>query len=424
MNTISAASIVKKCSAAELQTILLQALISSVPAVVAVAMLPYALSGWSAAIELVGLSFALIRMGMVAGGYLAAWVQDRPISYRALLSMGELLAAALGGGLVFGIISHSTLAVLIILTVRAIVNGTVGATRAGYLRALGREARHTNLLVAIQTITQASYGIAGAFIGLTNPGQLGALWMLGADAVTSILGAMLFALMPRHSFPSSVVPGANRDPKASSCRALLHTLQPEKRWLLAGDLLITGALSGTNILLVQMGGGASLGRNYGMMLVLYAVAYAFAGRLATIDKESRAYWLRKFMARWGAGGVALCLVLLAVSNNPTAVFGGGFALFLMYGTIAGQLERAWFAGSSAAGYPKWSAFRNLVRAIILALGEAMFATTDIRMSSLRVVMAMAAAMCFVAMRRRLVSLRISEINRQYLNQEIAAFTAR
>lgn len=343
----------------------LQAFISACPAVLIIALCPSFLLYFQGGEGLVGEAFFLVRLGIILGGLFApyALLTVRP---HILSGLSELLCSCV---CIFVFYSfHFGLVNLFIffLFIRFALSGVIGVSRFTWLKSIDERYRPQEIFIFSLALIQSTYAVAGILylFDIFTKQFLG--YIIWADAITSMFGAYLFFSLKEIS------------PKINTQKVKLiknYFNSYSRVLLIAADIFLAVAISGTNYLLVEYG-EKYFGRmgGYGLTLIIYAFFYFIGGQLMT----SKLIFLQKhnqLIMRFASIGVVLGFLMFALKYHSTLILIIAFSLvFISYPIALLAFEKKWFQilekHESASAY----SYRLLILSSIWAFGELMFSS--------------------------------------------------
>jgi hypothetical protein len=279
--------------------------------------------------------------------------------------VAEILA--LVGALVIyaGVSLKNVEALYFAFALKGIALGFLPVLRATWLKQAEDEGPSKQILVVVTTMVQASYGLGGVLL-LLNPSVDFARNVILADALSSALGAVLFATMRG----GAVAPPPSGQQEVVSSWRLLRS--GDRAQLALADILFAVAMGGINVFMVQQGNhffGTSSG--YGRALIVYSVGYLLGGFL--MQKLVRAQNLREQRTMLALPVFYIIAVLsLAFVPNPQLGLTALLLSFVAYPMLIMGLDTLWFESLTKSQAAKFFSFRAVLIAGTWGLGELLY----------------------------------------------------
>jgi hypothetical protein len=345
-----------------------QALISSLPAVIVLAFVPQIIAALNLSTELLGITFLLYRLGAIAGGLISP-VALRLRAPHVISTFCELCGFIASGLLLLGYLGKIAGLLLLALGAKGILSGLLAGVRFSWLRNLPDVRLAGRSRVMITSCLQATYGIGGVLLMLTASKSLFTAAIL-VDGLTCLVGAFLF-----WQLRSLQISRINDAKKPFDWRLKTMKTQPSLYILLISDILMAVAMGGTNMLVVKYSNYYLVRQGgYPTGLILYSIAFLTANVLYQKLKNERDFEKLSHFSPWILGASFLLFYILNKSNSI------GFVLFSVilfaYPIYLTYVESAWFATSDPQEVAKVYAVRYLIISIIWAFGELFYAALD------------------------------------------------
>lgn len=342
----------------------LQAFISSCPAILIVAFFPTFLKNFDNGTSVLGISFFLIRLGFIVGGFFVPFLLNHKKPH-VISGMCELLCFILSLIILLAYKQQLTNIFISLIFFRFTLNGIINVTRFSWLKNLEVKHRPREIYLFTVALMQSTYAVAGLFylFGTFNQNVLEII--IFCDSVTSLIGAILFFNLDAISSNVKSVP----------VKLFQNHFKEKRRFtLLLADMLLAFSLSGTNYLLVEYGENYfSKFGGYGTTLLIYAGFYFLGGQAMTTNYAL----IKRFnfqIMKYSSFGIVIGFLLFLFSKSNIILVIGFALIFISYPIALLSFEKSWFDLLDKENASAVYAYRYLIISLIWAIGEIIFSS--------------------------------------------------